>query len=88
MLRFTSDSGMDKELVRYDRNFVREGVLTKARLQRRQKRHCFLFNDLLLYAVHALLLTRAILTRAILALAMLTMAGARLMHAPYLPRAR
>ena len=56
MLRFTSDSGMDKELVRYDRNFVREGVLTKARLQRRQKRHCFLFNDLLLYAVRSCLL--------------------------------
>ncbi len=49
--RFTSDSGMDRELVRYDRRFLREGDLTKARLQRRQKRHCFLFNDLLLYTV-------------------------------------
>ena len=49
--RFTPDSGMDRELVRYDRRFLREGDLTKARLQRRQKRHCFLFNDLLLYTV-------------------------------------
>ena len=50
--RFTPDSGMDKELVRYERKFLREGTLTKARLQRRQKRYCFLFSDLMLYAVH------------------------------------
>ena len=49
--RFTPDSGMDKELVRYERKFLREGTLTKARLQRRQKRYCFLFNDLMVYAV-------------------------------------
>ena len=39
------------DLVRFTRRFVREGDLIKARLQRRQRRRVFLFNDLLLYAV-------------------------------------
>ena len=35
------------DLVRFTRRFVREGDLIKARLQRRQRRRVFLFNDLL-----------------------------------------
>ena len=30
--KFTPDSGMDRELVRLDRHFIREGALVKARL--------------------------------------------------------
>ena len=48
--RFTEEEAMARELVRLDRRLLKEGLLTKARLSHRQKRHVFLFNDALLYA--------------------------------------
>ena len=41
---------MAAELVRYDRTLRFEGPLLKARRAHRQRRHCFLFSDLMLYA--------------------------------------
>jgi len=49
--RFATSSNMEKELVRYDRRFLKEGELAKVRLTHRQRRQVFLFNDLLIYAV-------------------------------------
>lgn len=47
---FASGSGLDSTLVRLNRRIIKEGVMTKMRLWRRQERHVWLFNDLLLYA--------------------------------------
>eukprot|EP00316_Scyphosphaera_apsteinii_P019756 CAMPEP_0119336942 /NCGR_PEP_ID=MMETSP1333-20130426/92941_1 /TAXON_ID=418940 /ORGANISM="Scyphosphaera apsteinii, Strain RCC1455" /LENGTH=651 /DNA_ID=CAMNT_0007347879 /DNA_START=172 /DNA_END=2127 /DNA_ORIENTATION=- len=49
--RFSNGSNMEKELVRYDRKFEKEGEMVKVRLAHRQRRHVFLFNDILIYAV-------------------------------------
>ena len=42
------------ELNSYDRKFVKQGSLVKARLSHRQKRQLFLFSDVLLYAESSL----------------------------------
>ena len=41
---------MSKDLVRLNRRFLKEGVLTKVRLAHRQKRTVMLFNDMVIYA--------------------------------------
>ena len=49
-------SRLRAELLSYERRFLREGSLVKARLSHRQKRFLMLFNDVLLYSqvhVHA-----------------------------------
>jgi len=53
MPRFTTKdaNAMEKDLVRYDRTFLREGELVKVRLAHKQRRTLFLFNDLLIYAM-------------------------------------
>ncbi|KAL1524027.1 hypothetical protein AB1Y20_018941 [Prymnesium parvum] len=48
--RFNDEDEIAKDLVRLDRRFVKEGVLTKVRLTHHQKRHVFLFNDTVIYA--------------------------------------
>ena len=50
MGRFTNGDKLERELVSYERRLLREGLLSKVRLSKRQQRHLFLFTDLILYA--------------------------------------
>jgi hypothetical protein len=47
---FAPGSGLEATLPRLNRRLAKQGNLTKVRLWRRQERHVWLFNDLLLYA--------------------------------------
>jgi len=48
--RFEDADELAKDLVRLNRKLLKEGVLTKVRMAHRQKRHVFLFSDLVVYA--------------------------------------
>ena len=48
--RFAEEDTVARDLVRYDRRVLREGVLVKARRAHRQQRHVFVATGVLLYA--------------------------------------
>jgi len=50
MHKFQGGDKLEKELVSYERRLVKQGVLSKIRMTKRQQRHVFLCNDVLLYA--------------------------------------
>jgi len=50
MHKFSGSASLEKELVSYERRLVKQGTLSKIRLSKRQQRHVFLCNDVLLYA--------------------------------------
>lgn len=50
LLPWRSGDKLEKELVSYERRLVKQGVLSKIRMTKRQQRHVFLCNDVLLYA--------------------------------------